>query len=81
MFLYVFSDALTGEIQQPILAHNDNEAIRIAQMAFANVPQCFLHDLFLARVKSYEHGTEPKFDLDTLYLGKQFISETESNND
>lgn len=79
MFLYVFCDAVTGELQQPIFAHNDNEAIRISRMAFANVPNQILRDLYLARVLSYEHGTEPKFGLDALYLGSDYISEVSAN--
>lgn len=79
MFLYVFSDALTGEIQQPILAHNDDEAIRIARMAFANVPHQILRDLYLAKVICYDHDTDPKFGLSPLFRGFDFISEVDSN--
>ena len=79
MFLYVFSDALTGEIQQPILAHNDDEAIRIARMAFAPVPHQILHDLFLARVICYDHDADPQFSLCPLYRGFDFISEGNSD--
>lgn len=81
MLLYIFCDALTGEIQQPILAHNDEEAIRIARMAFANVPDRILRDLYLARVSSYNHETDPKFTMIPLYRGFDFISEMEDNND
>ncbi len=79
MFLYVFSDALTGEIQQPILAHNDAEAIRIAHMAFANVPHRILHDLYLARVICYDSDAEPQFSLSPLYRGEDFIFEVKSD--
>ncbi len=79
MFLYVFTDSLTGEIQQPILAHNDGEAIRIAHMAFANVPHRVLHDLYLARVTSYDHDSDPQFSLSPLYCGNEFISEVNSD--
>lgn len=81
MFLYIFGDAVTGEFQQPILAHNDQEAIRIARMAFANVPNQILNDLYLGRVKSYESGVEPKFAVELLFLGSEFISEMVSDND
>ena len=81
MNLYIFSDALTGEIQQPILAHNDEEAVRIARMAFANVPHQILCDLYIARVICYDHDSDPKFSLTPLYGGFDYISETEENND
>lgn len=81
MFLYIFCDAVTGEMQQPILAHNDEEAIRIARMSFANVPNMILRDLYLSRVICYDHDSEPKFSLSPLYRGFDFISETEENND
>lgn len=81
MYLYLFCDAVTGEMQQPILAHNDGEAIRIAQMAFDNVPHRILDDLYLARVKSYECGAAPRFGLDPIYFGSDFISETETESD
>ena len=79
MNLYIFSDALTGEIQQPILAHNDDEAIRISRMAFANVPKQILSDLYLAKVTSYYHDNEPKFSLSPLYRGYDFISEVDAD--
>lgn len=81
MFLYIFSDVLTGEFQQPFLAHNDDEATRIARMAFANVPHQILRDLYLARVSSYNHDTEPAFSLSPLYRGFDFISESEEDDD
>lgn len=81
MFLYIFGDAVTGEFQQPFLAHNDDEAIRISRMAFANVPHVILRDLYLGRVNSYESGTEPNFGVSLLYLGSEFISESADNND
>lgn len=81
MFLYIFGDAVTGEFQQPILAHNDDEAIRIARMAFANVPHVILRDLYLGRVQSYASGTEPKFGVNLLFLGSDYISESADNND
>lgn len=81
MLLYIFSDALTGEIQQPILAHSDEEAIRIARMAFANVPHQILRDLYVARVNSYDPDSEPKFCMIPIYLGVDFISDIEENND
>ena len=74
MFLYVFSDSLTGEIQQPFMAHSDDEAIRIAHMAFAPVPHEILRDLFVARVISYDHDSDPKFSLRPLYRGFVFLS-------
>lgn len=79
MFLYIFGDAVTGEFQQPILAHNDNEAIRIARMAFANVPHQILHDLYLGRVKSYDYDIEPKYAIDLLFLGSDYISEVQAD--
>ncbi len=79
MLLYVFTDALTGEIQQPVLAHNDGEAIRIAHLAFTNVPHRILHDLYLARVICYDSDAEPKFSLSPIYCGKDFISEVNSD--
>lgn len=79
MFLYIFCDSLTGEMQQPILAHNDDEAIRIARMAFANVPHQILRDLYLGRVKCYEYDFEPKYGIDVLYLGSAFISEVDGD--
>lgn len=81
MLLYVFADHLTGEIQSPVLAHNDDEAIRIARMSFANVPQQILRDLYIAKVLCYDYDTDPMFSLLPLYRGLQFISETEVNND
>ena len=77
MFLYVFSDALTGEIQQPFMAHCDDEAIRIAHMAFAPVPHQILRDLYVARVICYDHDADPKFSLIPLYCGFDFISEVD----
>ena len=81
MYLYIFCDLVTGEMQQPILAHNDNEAIRIAHMAFANVPHRILHDLYLARVISYDDDDEFKFRVDPLYYGHDFISEVNSDEE
>lgn len=80
MLLYIFSDALSGEIQQPFLAHNDDEAIRIARMAFDKVPHQILRDLYLARVSSYDHDSDPKFSLTPLYRGFDFISELEEQD-
>lgn len=81
MFLYLFSDSLTGEIQQPFLAHNDDEAVRIAHMAFANVPQPILHDLFLGKVTGYDHSADPRFTFTVLYRGLEYMTESEDNND
>ncbi len=81
MFLYVFCDAVTGEMQQPIFAHNDDEAIRIARMAFANVPHMILHDLYIARVICYDHDADPKFSLIPLYRGFDYISEVDGNEE
>ena len=80
MLLYLFSDALTGEIQQPFLAHNDDEAVRIAQMAFANVPHPILHDLFLGKVSGYDHSANPRFTFTVLYRGLEYLSASEDNN-
>lgn len=76
MYLYVFSDSVTGEMQQPFLAHNDEEAIRISRLAFSNVPPLILHDLYVARVRSYS-GSDGAFDLDMIYRGVDYDLEDE----
>lgn len=80
MYLYIFSDALTGEIQQPILAHNDDEAIRISRMAFANVPDQILRDLYLAKVVCYDREAEPKFSLCPLFRGFDFMADRDPDH-
>ncbi len=81
MNLYIFADALTGEMQQPILAHNDEEAIRIACMAFANVPEQILRDLYLAKVVCYDREADPKFSLSPLFRGFDFMADRDSDHD
>lgn len=81
MYLYIFGDSVTGETQSPVLAHNDDEAIRIARLSFANVPHQILRDLYIAEVTSYAPDNVPKFSLRPLYRGLDFLCETEDNND
>lgn len=86
MLLYIFRDAVTGETQQPFLAHNDDEAIRIARMAFAPVPREIVRDLYVGHVVFYDPADDPAFKLDPIYHGIDFIREidaceTEDNND
>ncbi len=81
MFLYVFCDSVTGEIQQPILAHNDADAIRIARIAFGPVPHEILRDLYIAKVICYDREADPNFSLSPLYRGFDFISESDEDDD
>ena len=67
MFLYLFMDELTGEKQQPFFAYSDNEAIRIATVAFANVPREILHDISLYRLDKYNYSSIPEISLKCPY--------------
>ncbi len=81
MFLYIFMDELTGEKQQPFFAHSDEEAIRIATMAFAPVPREILHDISVYRVDKYDYSPCPEFSLHCLYRGAEYLIDKDLKND
>lgn len=81
MYLYVFMDELSGVKQQPFFAHNNAEAVRIATMSFANVPEQILRDLSVYRVDAYNSTAVPDFTLHCLYRGAEYLIDKCIKND
>lgn len=81
MLLYVFMNELTGEKQRPFFAHNDDEAIRFATMAFADSPRKILHDLSVYRVQEIHNDSCPVFSLRCIYRGAEYLIDQDLKSD